>query len=308
MIEEITEEEKEEKTYYVLSNDIIFKNTFDTKERLKRLLEETLNIKVYEIFKSNIEMPVENVKERRKYLDLILETNEGIINVEINHGFKDELPYRNFIYFCKLISMSVKKAKSYTNIKKHIQLNISWNLDKYLDFDITNTKIIKCHLADDKTHNKIYDKIFEIVYINMDYFEDVWYHGDIEKENPFLMFLAAPTEEKMDLICEGDEFMEELSNKVKRLNEDPDILDVIIENEDEIIKNSIYDNGVNAGIELGISQGITQGITQGISQGITQGIEQNKIEIAKKMLKEEFNIKDIAKITGITEKEIEDLK
>ena len=130
----------------------------------------------------------------------------------------------------------------------------------------------------------------------MNYFEDVWYHGDIEKENPFLMLLAAPNKEKMDLISEGDEFMEELSSKVKRLNEDPEILDVIIENEDEIIKNSIYDNGVNAGIELGISQ------------GISQGSEQKSIEIAKRMLEEKFDIKDISKITGITEKEIEDLK
>ena len=81
--------------FYTLSNDIIFKNTFDTERSLKRLLEESLNLKVYKIFSNNIELPVENIKERRKYLDLILDTDEGVINVELNHGFKDEMPNRN---------------------------------------------------------------------------------------------------------------------------------------------------------------------------------------------------------------------
>lgn len=131
-----------EKKFYTLRYDIIFKNTFNTEERLKRLLEETLNIKVKEIHKNNIELPVENKKERRKYLDLILKTDKGIINVEINHGYKKELPNRNFLYFCKMISSNVRKNKSYTNVDKHIQLNITWNLRKYLKYDIKGRRII----------------------------------------------------------------------------------------------------------------------------------------------------------------------
>ena len=251
--------------FYTLSNDIIFKNTFDTERSLKRLLEESLNLKVNKIFSNNIELSVEHVKERRKYLDLILDTDKGIINVEVNHGFKDEIPNRNLLYFCKLISSSVKKTKSYFNIKKHIQLNITWNLKEYFNFDISNRKIIKCYIKDDETNNKVHDDIFEIVHINMDYYKEVWYHGNIEKENPFLMLLAADAEDKMEKISKGDKIMEELSKKVKKLNQDQEILDVIIENEDEIINNSLFEKG--------------------ISQGISQGIEQNSKEIAKKMLK-----------------------
>ena len=56
---------KKEKRFYTLSSDIIFKNTFDTDDNLKRLLEETLNLKVEEIHKNNIELSVDNNKERR---------------------------------------------------------------------------------------------------------------------------------------------------------------------------------------------------------------------------------------------------
>ena len=56
---------KKEKRFYTLSSDIIFKNTFDSEESLKRLLEGTLNLKVEEIHKNNIELSVDNNKERR---------------------------------------------------------------------------------------------------------------------------------------------------------------------------------------------------------------------------------------------------
>jgi len=269
--------------YYTFSTDVIFKNTFDTEESLKRLLSETLNLNINKIYKSNSELSVDNIKERRKYLDLILETDKGIVNVEINHGYKDEIPNRNFLYLCKLISTSVRRSKSYININKHIQLNITWNLKKYLNFDVSKRKIIYFHLADDKSHEIIHDNLFEIVHINMDYFKDVWYYGDVKKENPFLMLLAAPTEDEMDEISKGDRVMEELNEKVKKLNQDSEILDVIIEDEEEIIANSLYE------------------------KGIEKGINQNRDEIVKKMLEEGSDIKFISKVTGLSEKEIKNI-
>ena len=122
----------------------------------------------------------------------------------------------------------------------------------------------------------------------MDYFKEVWYHGDIKKENPFLMLLAADAEDKMDQISKGDKIMEKLSKKVKKLNQDPDIIDVIIENEDEIINNTLYEKG--------------------ISEGISQGIEQNKIETVKKMLKDKLNIDLIVKYTGLSIDEIKKIR
>jgi len=276
-----------EKKYYTLKNDIIFKNTFNDEISLKKLLKETLNMKVNKILKINTEQNVDNKNERRKYLDLILKTDKEIVNVEINYGYKEELPNRNLLYLCKLISASIKKNNSYVNIDKHIQLNITWNLSNYLGYDIKDRKIIKYHLSDDKTHDKIYKDVFEIVHVNMDYFEDVWYHGNTEKENPFLMLLAAPTEEEMDKISEGDKLMEELNERVKRLNQDSDVLDVIIENEEEIIANSMYEKGVQ--------------------NGISQGKKEKQLEMARNMLKDKLDIKTISKYTGLSKKEIENI-
>ena len=94
--------------------------------------------------------------------------------------------------------------------------------------------------------------------------------------------------------------MEELSKKVEKLNQDPEILDVIIENEDELIRNTLYENAVR--------KGISQGIKQGIKQGISQGIEQKARETAKKLLKNKIDINIIADSTGLSKKEITALK
>ena len=67
------------------------------------------------------------------------------------------------------------------------------------------------------------------------------------------------------------------------------------------IEDAGYDKGLKDGLERGIEQGIEQGIKQGIKQGEKK---QNEI-IAKKMKKQNLDIKVISEITGLSTKEIE---
>ena len=64
---------------------------------------------------------------------------------------------------------------------------------------------------------------------------------------------------------------------------------------------------MEAGIEEGLERGIKQGIENGIEQGIEQGANKNKLEIAKRMKEKKVAVIDIMDITGLTEKEIENL-
>ena len=49
----------------------------------------------------NVELPKIKYKEKSKYLDLLLKTNIGYINIEINNGdyYKPKM-VRNFMYLC----------------------------------------------------------------------------------------------------------------------------------------------------------------------------------------------------------------
>lgn len=281
----------------VLNNDIIFKNIFNVKETIKRLLEETLELKVKEVYLANTEMPVEKIKERRKILDLVVYTEKEVINVEVNNAYKKDLYIRNFLYFCKLISSNLEKSKDYTKLGKHIQLNLTWNMQKYIPFDIREKKKLEFYVKDEETGLKVFEDKFKIVNINMDYYVELWYSKKVEKESPFLLLLAAPTIEEMDEIARGDRLMEKIAKEVKKLNFDPKITEEIaFENEQEIWANTMH------------SRGVEQGIEKGIEKGIEQGSKQEKIGIARNMLKDNMPIDTIIKYTGLKKEEIESLK
>ena len=280
------------------ANDIVFKNIFNTEETLKRLLEETIGIKVNRVFSANTETPVETIKEKRKILDLIIESDRGIINVELNHNPRQDTFLRNFLYFCKLLGRQLTpKDKDYTKTIPHIQLNLTWNLQRHFENDISKRKKIELYVMDSETGEKILPKYFRIVNINMDYYKKKWYTKVVGDENPFLMLLAATSVEEMEIASRGDKLMEKMSKKVEKLNINPETAKEIaeslyVENEAEIWANTEHSRGVEEGITIGQSQG-----------------ETNKaIEIAKNLLKMNATINDISKATGLSIKEIEELK
>lgn len=117
---------------YTIKYDIVFKNTFNAKEEIKRLIKESLELEVNDVKILNNELPVENKAEKKKILDLIVYTDKGLINVEVNNNFNPAIQVRNLLYFCKLVSSSIDKDEDYINISDYIQLNLTWNLQKYV--------------------------------------------------------------------------------------------------------------------------------------------------------------------------------
>ena len=94
--------------------------------------------------------------------------------------------------------------------------------------------------------------------------------------------------------------MEKYKEKIEKLNEDPEFIEVVSKEKDaEMIYNSL--------ITEGYEQGIEDGISQGMSKGLEQGISSRNIEIAKNMLKDKIDISAISKYTGLSKEKIEEL-
>jgi predicted transposase/invertase (TIGR01784 family) len=66
--------------------------------------------------------------------------------------------------------------------------------------------------------------------------------------------------------------------------------------------------GKKEGREEGIQEGREEGIQQGLQQGLQQGALKKAFENAINALKIGLSIKDVEKITGLTEQQINDLK
>ena len=65
--------------------------------------------------------------------------------------------------------------------------------------------------------------------------------------------------------------------------------------------------GLARGIIEGKKEGIKEGRMEGKKEGIKEGIKEGKLSIAKKMLEENIDIIFIAKVTGLSRREIEKL-
>ena len=107
------------------------------------------------------------------------------------------------------------------------------------------------------------------------------------------------------LKVKGDKLMERLKDEAIKLNDDDDFVKLMSdEDEERLLKNSYIQDGY----EKGIKQGIEQGREQGIKQGIEQGIKQNTISLIKNMSKENIDIEQISKITGLSIDKIKELQ
>ena len=86
--------------------------------------------------------------------------------------------------------------------------------------------------------------------------------------------------------------MEKFKENVDKLNDDETVIDFLTkEEEDEVIKNSYYDDGLEAGLK----------------QGKELGQMEEKIDLAKKMILKKIDLKDISDITGLSIKELQEL-
>ena len=120
-----------------------------------------------------------------------------------------------------------------------------------------------------------------------------WYNRDEQKiaECKHLIMLDLKTEE-LERLSKGDGFVKEFNEKITELNEKETFQSAMTYEEDQrLILNT----------EKSIS------FNEGIEQGIEKGSKDKQIEIAKSMLKKGMKINLISEITGLLQKEIEEL-
>ena len=209
--------------------------------------------------------------------DIILENDEIFVNVEINANNSSSLQRKNFSYICHLILRQTSKSKDFkTKLKKIYQININ-------AFDILGNDdfVVISKILDVKSHKEL-RPYFTIIDINLEKLMNISYN-DIKKKDHksleyLLYFLVCKNEEELDSVYNGDVFMEKIIDEAKKLTLNFDA--ALPYNREELLKQSYY--------ELGEAQGIEQ--------------------TAIKMLKEKIDVNTITKITGLSKKQIKDLK
>ena len=274
----------EKRKFYTCKYDRPFKEVMlnkNNEELLKWYMEDILKVKIENIEINTIEIESRNIHVKRKYADVILNTDVGKIEIEVNACNENYVKPRNMSYLCNIYSNHTLIGSDYSEDVPIIQINFSYGLkDK--------EKIRKYKIQDDS--KKEYVKNFTIYEINMEYYKEIWDNGNEEEIDKNKYYIMLDLEEKdLKKISKKDRMVEKYMENLVKVNNNPEFQAFMTYEEDQ---EKIYNSRMRAATE------------KGLKQGIEQGIKLERLQVAKKCKQLGMSNSDIVEVTSLSIDEI----
>ena len=272
-------------------NDYIFKKIFSKKGNesiLKDFLISVLNIPIQKV-ETRAEVSLERQLEENKLgrLDILAKLDDNtIVNIEVQILNKYNFIDRTMYYWSGNYYNELRAGEDYNKVKKVIAINI-------LDYEIFEEgpyhEIARIR-RDYK--NKILTDKMELHFIQIPKFlkEN---RGTKTKLEQWMQFISQKDEKEVELAMKENEEIKKANEEYEYLTGDEAERRLALLREEAIRDEKTMLKGSRE---------------EGIEIGRKEGKKENKIEIAKNMLKERMDIRTISRLTNLTIEEIENLK
>lgn len=286
-----------------ITNDYIFKKIFSKKGNesiLKDFLIAILEIPIEKI-EVQTEVSLEKQLEENKLgrLDILAILNDNTIaNIEVQVLNPYNFIERSLYYWSGNYYNDLKAGENYKTVKKTIEINIL-NYEMFAEGPFHEVAMIK---RDYK--NKILTEKMEIHFIQMPKFlkEN---RGSKTKLDQWMQFICQTNKGEVELAMKENEEIKKAKEEYEYLTGDEAERRIAFLRDKAIRDEKSMLEGAR---EEAIHQGLEEGIKKGIKEGRKEGQKDEKIKIAKQLLKIEMPIKQIAEITELSKEEIEKLK
>lgn len=286
MIDNRTITKDKAKKILLPTNDFIFKGIYGKKgsERIteafiKAFLDLEVTIDKLEDSKA---LDIESVEKKASILDVLLTNKDGSkINLEMQVGNYSNLEERFCFYGLELFTEQYKSGMRYEDVNKVLCVIIL--KDDYVKYSNFDKYKMSWQFREEDYHDLILTDKIEFCIISLEKIKKKIANGEIsdkEKITIWTKFLLTPQKLK-------EEEMEE-NQEVKQANEKYNEMLGDDNTRRLALKRQL------ALMEMDSARG--------------DGIKEGKKEDAKNMLKENFDIETISRITGLTKEEIEQLK
>ena len=278
-------DKKKEKRFISLLSDTTFKHLFKKEE-----YKEFFNV----IVKSIIDMDISNFElydaelnsgnEKRDYrLDLLLVNSDIdiIISIEMNQFPSEVTKFKNRLYVYTLLAKSLNSGE---DVKKKYIIQINFNKEKHPYVSKASYSVM-----DLDTHKEIKD--FKIHEVYLENYKGIRYNGD-NKEEMYLSLFTATSYEELREIAGDDKEALKIVDELEKLGID-DKFGVIYDNEE--MQKRMINTARNWGYD------------DGKAEGLEEGKKEEKISIAKSLLKDGMPIESVSKNTGLSIEELQKL-
>ena len=285
-----------------LTKDVCFKMFF---ERNKDLLLELLNIflplprgkraESLEIIKSEVLPDFADEKIVIFDINVRLNTGERVI-VEMQNVCSIEQFKRRILYYqSRLYTKDFKEGQGYKTLKNtYILIFTTMNMIKHRKEFYSSVS----QRFDDYPHEQFSDaQNLIMVELNKMTKSSVEELVDLKEEMCYFLKRSEElTGKELDQLSQRSTYMKNAVKTLEDLSQDEEMRNAIEQTQKNIAE-------YNARMMEAEDKGIKQGIEKGRSEGMEKGME----TVALNMLKEDFDINSISKVTGLSKEEIQKL-
>ena len=276
---------------YTAKYEYVFLSVIVNKKSLmKILLEIILKEEVIDYIILSNKLIKDKVNEKGMEVDVLVLVNKKLLNIELNTNFSETIKEKNMSYLERIMLSLRKRGGKYNKeeITNVIQANINFN--RKGNNELENISIYN------ETEKCKYLKNPIILNYNIDFYKYLYYNVNdkLTKEQIFFAMLDLPLKD-LEILGKEIDFVNEYKNALIEVNDD--MFDFTMTEEEK----EYY-------IRMAQREGREEGRMEGKLEGLKEGKIQGKLEIAKQMLKENFDIDSIIKITKLDRKKIESLK
>ncbi len=311
------------------TEDVIFRNfIIESPNYLVIILEHFLGID-RKIIKENMHLEnttlhVNNAKEKKKVTDIVVRVGINVVNLEMNASYYKGLIDRNVKYAASLLNDVTLSGEDYDN--KHIVIQINFDLDWQHD----DREIVKFVLMD-PVNNIVLTESLQIYSINLLKFQEKYYNNlELSEFERAITLLTLKKREDLEKISEGVEGLMEAKEKITKLSDNINIIGAYDYErhkewewkqkakeyvKDDLLKIEEGKKFIEENSKILEEKSKTLEERQKTLEEGQESLEEDKKsfekekeELAKKMLDMNLTIDDIIKTTGLSKKQIEELK
>lgn len=280
------------------SDNYIFCKVMRNESLCKEMLQILLDLKVEKINYIETEKQIENLYDAKGIrMDVFIQDSDRVIDLEMQTGDYEDLILRSRYYQSAADVSTVPRRTKYKDLKENYIVFLCKEDPFGKGLPVYTKKSIFAETDaipyNDKCHNIFYNSSGYAKVKDNELRNVLRFIHELKADSNFTKRLESSVDEAKSRGIMRDEYM---------------YFQDILEEEKEEVREIGLAEGRAQGLAEGLAQGHAEGHAEGRAQGLAEGHAEGSKDIAAKMIKKGYDLKEISELTGLALDEIEKLQ